>query len=339
MKVSVIIPVFNRRTYVVRAIDSVMRQTAPVDEIVVIDDGSTDGTAEAIENRYGNTVRVVRQPNSGVSEARRRGVQEARAEWIAFLDSDDEWPPDRNQELLQAAKHLPADVAWLFGDSRFVTDHGDTYSLFEEYGLSLKECPQIFSDSVTIHYPTLFAYLQASFIRREVLLKLSCFKEGLRSSEDVLAAFQVGCQYRFAAIPRAVVNYYRTSDLVSSSLTLNRVFGPDTYHARMMAFATVIKSGRRRPWNSEYARAVRGLCMLLDKKEPSPRTLAFEQFRYGGFSLKGIVFMCFALAGRPGIRFWNAVAASRRRLLVQGQTNGREFSNGQRHVNSAGVEG
>jgi len=323
MKVSAVIPAFNRRIHIARAIDSVMRQTVPVDEILVIDDGSTDGTAEAVESRYGDTVRVVRQPNGGAARARRRGIEEARGEWIAFLDSDDEWTHGRNRELLQAAEHVPADVAWIFGDLRIVTDDGERPSFFEEYGFTLKECPQVISDSVSVQYPTLFAYLQASFIRREALLELNCFTEGLRSEDDMLAAFQIGCRYKFAAIPRAVVKYYRTSDLVSSSVALNGVSHPDTYRARMIAFATVVKSGRRRPWNSQYASAVRGLCMLLDNNEPSPRTLALEQFRYGGLSFKGIAFMCFALTGRRGIQLWKTVAASRRRILRRVRADGR----------------
>src|SRR5262245_9120426 len=122
MKVSAVIPAFNRRNYLPRAIDSVLAQTVPLDEVLVIDDGSTDGSAEFIETRYGNCVRVVRQGNSGVAGARRRGIQEARGEWIAFLDSDDEWLPSRNSELLNAAESVPSEVAWIFGDLQLVTD-------------------------------------------------------------------------------------------------------------------------------------------------------------------------------------------------------------------------
>ena len=77
MKVSAVIPAFNRRHYIRRAIDSVLAQTVAVDEIIVVDDGSTDGTAEIVEANYGSRVRIARQQNAGVSGARRRGVQEA----------------------------------------------------------------------------------------------------------------------------------------------------------------------------------------------------------------------------------------------------------------------
>jgi glycosyltransferase involved in cell wall biosynthesis len=315
MKVSAVIPAFNRRDYLPRAIDSALAQTVPVDELVVVDDGSTDGSAEFLQSQYGNRLRVVRQANLGVAGARRRGIQEARGEWIAFLDSDDEWLPDRNAKLVKAAECVPADVAWIFGDLSFVTDDGESPSLFGEYGFTLRENPQVILDPLSVQYPMQFCYFQGSFIRRAALLGLNCFSEGLRSDDDVLAGFQIGCRYKFAAIPSVVGKYYRTSDLASSSVVVNGSFRPDYYRSRMIAFATVIDSGRKRPWNSLYASQVRALCQLLDNDGPSPRMLALEQFRYGGFSVKGVAFMCAALTGRRGVQSWNAVAASLRRIL------------------------
>ena len=95
MRVSAVIPTFNRSSYIRRAIDSVIAQTTAVDEIIVVDDElSTDDMVGVIDRLYGSRVRVVKQ-GGGLSGARRRGVEEARGEWIAFLDSDDEWLPNR----------------------------------------------------------------------------------------------------------------------------------------------------------------------------------------------------------------------------------------------------
>lgn len=320
MTVSAIIPTFNRIGYIHRAIDSLLAQTVSVDEVVIVDDGSTDGTAEAVEARYGSRVRVVRQPNAGVSGARRRGIQEARGEWIAFLDSDDEWLPERNRQLLDAAAQVPSDVAWIFGDLQVVTDQGSSTTLFEEYGLSLNESPHIFADSLSVQYPFQFCMLQGSFIRRSVLVELGCFSEGLRSDDDLLTGFQIASRYRFAAIRSVVGKYFRTSDLAASSVVVNGNVGPDYFRSRMMAFESVIASGRRRPWNSLYAEQVRGLCRMLSSRGQNIRGLPARQFRFGAFSPKGIAFFCAAMLGRRGIQTWGAIAASRRMRQEAGQT-------------------
>lgn len=91
---SVIMAVFNGATTIGRAIDSVLSQTYPACELIVIDDGSTDNTAEVVRN-YADSVRYLYQPNSGVSAARNKGVEIATGEWLAFLDADDYYYPDR----------------------------------------------------------------------------------------------------------------------------------------------------------------------------------------------------------------------------------------------------
>jgi glycosyltransferase involved in cell wall biosynthesis len=314
MKVSAVIPTFNRRDYIRRAIDSVLAQTVPVDEVIVVDDGSTDGTVEALETWYGSKIRIIKQKWAGVSGARRRGIGEARGEWIAFLDSDDEWVGTRNADLLDAAARVPADVAWIFGDLRIVTDDRDRTTLFEEFGLRVEESPCVFPDPLSVQYPFQFGMLQGSLIRRNVLADLGCFSEGLRHSEDLLAGFQVACRYRFSAIPKVVGKYFRTSDLAANSTGLRGVHGADYFRSRMLCFELVVKSGRKRPWNLRYASAVQGLCKVLAGDSQLPAGLARQQFRFGGVSAKGLAFFCAAQFGCRGIRMWNKIAGFRRKL-------------------------
>lgn len=100
--ISVIIPTFNRAATLSRAIDSVIAQTHTADEIIIVDDGSTDETQQLLANYP--QLKVIRQQNLGVSAARNLGIAKASGEWIAFLDSDDAWLPTKLQTQLTALK-------------------------------------------------------------------------------------------------------------------------------------------------------------------------------------------------------------------------------------------
>ncbi len=91
--VAVVVPAYNRATMVSETIESILAQSHPADEIIVVDDGSTDATLEVLE-RYRNSIRILEQPNSGVAVARNRGIRAATADWIALVDSDDRWQPN-----------------------------------------------------------------------------------------------------------------------------------------------------------------------------------------------------------------------------------------------------
>ena len=118
MNISVIIPTFNRKETLKRAIQSVVMQSYTPYEIIVIDDGSDDGTKEWLKDNFPN-VKYIYQMNSGVSSARNKGIKFARGDWIALLDSDDEWFPSKLKdqaneiELNPAAKFLHTNEIWI----------------------------------------------------------------------------------------------------------------------------------------------------------------------------------------------------------------------------------
>lgn len=93
--VSVIIPVYNREKSVHESIDSALAQTPQNFEVIVVDDGSTDKTAQVVTTSYGPPVRLIRKANGGVSSARNAGIQAALGKYVAFLDSDDLWLPGK----------------------------------------------------------------------------------------------------------------------------------------------------------------------------------------------------------------------------------------------------
>jgi glycosyltransferase involved in cell wall biosynthesis len=104
--ISVVIPTYNRRRLLERALASIQQQTRTPHEVIVVDDGSTDDTSDAICKRFPN-VRYIRQENCGVSAARNRGVHEATGNWLAFLDSDDEWLPKKLERQVEALQSRP----------------------------------------------------------------------------------------------------------------------------------------------------------------------------------------------------------------------------------------
>jgi glycosyltransferase involved in cell wall biosynthesis len=112
--ISAVIPACNAEGVIGRAVESVLSQTLPAAEILVIDDGSTDRTAGAVAP-FGDKVRYIRQENAGASAARNRGIQEARGRWIAFLDADDQWLPDRLLRQVDLLGRHP-DLRWITGN-------------------------------------------------------------------------------------------------------------------------------------------------------------------------------------------------------------------------------
>ncbi|RLA09944.1 MAG: glycosyltransferase family 2 protein [Gammaproteobacteria bacterium] len=104
--VSVVIPTFNRRELLLRALASVYAQTLPPQQVIVVDDGSTDGTGLALQQAYPQ-VDYLWQPNRGVSSARNVGIGQADQPWIALLDSDDEWMPGKLERQFQRLRETP----------------------------------------------------------------------------------------------------------------------------------------------------------------------------------------------------------------------------------------
>ena len=174
--VSVVIPTYNRAGLVGHAIESALAQSFADREIVVVDDGSTDGTMAALA-RFGSKIRVVRQENGGEAAARNRGIREASGTWVAFLDSDDLWEPDALERLVQAsAAHPGAGLvamkarAILADGTRTARVHGK-----KSPGPSFTTRSLLWGDAGGVLMP---------MVRRDLLLAEGGFDESLRQATD-----------------------------------------------------------------------------------------------------------------------------------------------------------
>ena len=123
MRVSVVIPAFNAAWCIERTLDSALSQSRPPDEIIVGDDGSSDGTADLVERRFGPAVTVLRLPHRNAATARRISIERSSGDWIAFLDDDDLWRPGKLERQLAFLERHPQ-LRWLTANGRLVSDAG-----------------------------------------------------------------------------------------------------------------------------------------------------------------------------------------------------------------------
>lgn len=247
LKISALIPTYNRRTQVLRAIESVLAQTTPVHEIVVVDDGSTDGTAEAIRNRYGPPVSVFRQENAGVSAARNRGIREARGEWVAFLDSDDEWSPSKIERQVEAVQALGSEFGLCFTDCMYEGDTKTDYSVFQEADFVDRRAFGPFEDPAK--YLLGFASplrIQSTLVLRSLLEEINGFDEQVRIMEDLDAFFRLTFRTKFCFVSDPLVridrNPSRTDGLCRLFATRDDRKSDDLrrVHTRWLAMQEVI---------------------------------------------------------------------------------------------------
>lgn len=173
--VSVVIPTYNRRALVGEAVASVRAQRHVAVEIVVVDDGSSDGTAAALTSAFGDTIRVVCTENRGVAAARNRGVAATRGDWIAFLDSDDLWLPEKIAAQLTFFTLRPdADIC-------------QTQEIWVRNGVRLNPCAHHRKPSGDIFAPSLHRCLvspSAVMMRRRLYERAGGFDESLPACED-----------------------------------------------------------------------------------------------------------------------------------------------------------
>lgn len=208
--VSVVMPVFNGQDEIEEAVRSAATQSGCNVEIIVIDDGSSDETVavvQGLQREFPDSVRLLQQANGGPAAARNRGIREARFGWIAFLDHDDVWLPDKLRKQLAAAETQNADLvicanhninaSSAYADVREVPDNRTLEGAFEKL---------LFENFVT---------LSTVLVRRECLIDAGLFDENWRGVEDWAMWLKLaGNQVRFSSVPEPLVNYlYRTNSL------------------------------------------------------------------------------------------------------------------------------
>lgn len=196
--VSAVIPAYNAAEYLSDAIGSVLAQSHPAVECIVVDDGSTDGTAGVAES-YAGRVRLIRQANAGVSAARNRGASEGRGELLAFLDADDRWLPNRVERQLAALQSRPGAESVVCGTR--VVD-----ARLEPLG-TMRQDPSAGPEDLLLCRADLVSVSSNLLIERGLFERIGGFEEALSTSADWALMFRLVAAGSLVVLPDALVEY------------------------------------------------------------------------------------------------------------------------------------
>ncbi|MHC5001133.1 MAG: glycosyltransferase family 2 protein [Planctomycetota bacterium] len=194
MKISVVIPAYNAEKHIARAIESVLAQTRPADEVIVIDDGSSDGTGDVVRS-FGDKVIFIQQENAGASVARNAGIEAATSDWIAFLDADDEWLPEKLRIQSQHLSRNP-DLRWTTAnyyrchceqDHQYVPDMSESQiHICQNYAVG-----EIFEDYLRTYPKGVKGHTDTMLIHRDLLKEAGLFLPAQKRMNDVDLWFRI----------------------------------------------------------------------------------------------------------------------------------------------------
>ena len=195
--ISIVIPLYNKEKQIRTTLKSVLAQTFSDYETIIVNDGSTDRSAEEVTKVQDPRIRLIHQENAGVSAARNRGIEDARGEYIAFLDADDRWKPEYLQTQYELTQLYPECSVFAcnyeFVDAQgqvkptiirklpFTIEHGVLNNYFEVASCSH---PPICSISI--------------MVRKDSILSIGGFPPGIKSGEDLLTWARLACRYKIA---------------------------------------------------------------------------------------------------------------------------------------------
>lgn len=194
IKFSVIIPLYNKEKEIVETIDSVLQQTYKADEIIVVNDGSIDRGAMVVTNSFGNKIKLLDQKNCGVSCARNRGIEEARNEYLCFLDADDLWERGFLEEMKKLVIEFPEAIV-------YSTPH----KMIDEKGKNIKSKVNLkkdfrgYLDDFIVTFKKNYGVINSS----SVCIKKSAnpsFPQGEKKGEDICTWLELSLKGRFAFV-------------------------------------------------------------------------------------------------------------------------------------------
>ena len=213
--ITVVIPTYNRLDLTKRAVESVLAQSVPVSEVIVIDDGSFDGTSELLRRHsaensaWRGRVRYVYQENQGPGSARNNGIALARGEWLAFIDNDDLWLPQKLEWQFRALDRFGDECGACITDAWFMNNQHMKMTLFELAGKRHTDMTGVIREPVRYILETNSVvgihpvWLQNLVTRTELARRVGGFDPKLRFGDDDDFVFRLACETRLCYVEYA----------------------------------------------------------------------------------------------------------------------------------------
>jgi glycosyltransferase involved in cell wall biosynthesis len=214
--ISVVIPVYNRFELTKLAVESVLNQTLPVSEVILVDDGSIDGTSDLLpcylkaNPAWRDRVRYFHQECKGVSAARNRGIDLTKGEWVAFNDNDDLWLPQKLEWQFRALEKYKEQCGLCFTDAWFMNNVNMKASVFDRYGVEYAEQVGVVSDRECLLDRLEQVWIPTVVARTAVVREVGAFDPAIHYNEDQEFLFRMALHTRFCYVSAPMALFDRT---------------------------------------------------------------------------------------------------------------------------------
>lgn len=224
---SVVIPLYNKAPYIGKAIKSVLGQQFNTFELIIVDDGSTDGGAEVVEQFSDPLISLIRQDNAGVSTARNNGVKAAKYNYIAFLDADDWWDEDYLQAMFSLIKKYPDAALW--AAKYYKVKHGR--NIEANIGLD-KGFKDGYIDYFKVYARTMWMPITSSsfIIRKDAFEQVGGFNHVLKFGEDFYLWLHIALKYKMVYLNKPLVYYNQDVNVQQRAVGGHRLWGPQDHY-------------------------------------------------------------------------------------------------------------
>lgn len=206
---SIVIPLFNKENYILKTLDSVLKQEYKNFEVIVINDGSTDHSLEKVNTIKDSRIRVISQKNQGVSAARNNGITKAKGQYIALLDADDYWYPHHLSSLKQLIELFPN--AGVYCDAYEIIMQNKT-TRKADFNINLRESPQIIDNYFEASLVNPIIWTSSAAFSKDKFQEIGPFDVRLRTAQDLDFFARAALKFSVAFQPKVGMRYYKDSE-------------------------------------------------------------------------------------------------------------------------------